>query len=190
MLKLWHPNENSQNFCKVLKKEPINGRFITVRDEEAALDIVQDSMMKLAEHYGDKPVNELPMLFQRILSNTTLDWFRRDTTRKALFSNFSDFESGKDDGDFDILEALSSENESQKSLSAEDNFASSATVRDIEEENTKSPASSTRSLPAALLGGSLTFLRPLPLWVARKEASKHIVRGPFNLSAKHSLPRG
>ena len=40
---------------------------------EAALDIVQDSMMKLAEHYGDKPPTELPMLFQRILSNCTLD---------------------------------------------------------------------------------------------------------------------
>ena len=38
-----------------------------VRDDEAALDIVQDSMMKLAEHYGDKPPTELPMLFQRIL---------------------------------------------------------------------------------------------------------------------------
>ena len=49
--------------------------------------------MKLAEHYGDKPPNELPMLFQRILSNCTLDWFRRQKTRRALFSNMSDFES-------------------------------------------------------------------------------------------------
>lgn len=121
-------------FLQSIEKRAYKRSLYHVRDEEAALDIVQDSMMKLAEHYGDKPVNELPMLFQRILSNTTLDWFRRNTTRKALFSNFSDFESGKDDGDFDILEALSSENESQKSLSAEDNFASSATVRDIEEE--------------------------------------------------------
>ena len=46
--------------------------------------------MKLAEHYGDKPAAELPMLFQRILSNCTLDWFRRQKTRNALFSNFSE----------------------------------------------------------------------------------------------------
>ena len=71
------------------------------------MDIVQDSMMKLAEHYGDKPPNELPMLFQRILSNCTLDWFRRQKTRNALFSNMSDFESANDDGDFDLLETFS-----------------------------------------------------------------------------------
>jgi DNA-directed RNA polymerase specialized sigma24 family protein len=44
------------------------------------------------------------MLFQRILSNCTLDWFRRQKTRKALFSNLSDFESASEDGDFDLLE--------------------------------------------------------------------------------------
>jgi DNA-directed RNA polymerase specialized sigma24 family protein len=33
------------------------------------------------------------MLFQRILVNCTLDWFRRQKTRNALFSNMSDFET-------------------------------------------------------------------------------------------------
>ena len=56
-----------------------------VRDDEAALDIVQDSMLKLASHYGDKPADQWPMLFQRILSNTILDWFRRQKTRQNLF---------------------------------------------------------------------------------------------------------
>jgi RNA polymerase sigma-70 factor (ECF subfamily) len=47
-----------------------------VRDEEAALDIVQDSMMKLAQYYyGDKPAAE-QCCFSRLLSNTTLDWFQ------------------------------------------------------------------------------------------------------------------
>jgi RNA polymerase sigma-70 factor (ECF subfamily) len=77
-----------------------------VRDDEAALDIVQDSMMKLAEHYADKPVAELPMLFQRILSNCMLDWFRRQKTRNALFTNMGEFESATEDGDFDLLESL------------------------------------------------------------------------------------
>ena len=62
--------------------------------------------MKLSEHYGDKPANELPMLFQRILSNCTLDWFRRQKRHNALFSHLSDFEApGDDAGDFDLLEA-------------------------------------------------------------------------------------
>ena len=76
--------------------------------------------MKLAQHYGDKPAAELPMLFQRILSNTTLDWFRRRKTRNALFSNMSEFSSSGDDGDFDLLETLESLTNSEGTESAQD----------------------------------------------------------------------
>ena len=76
--------------------------------------------MKLAQHYGDKPAAELPMLFQRILSNTTLDWFRRRKTRNALFSNLSEFSSAGDDGDFDLLETLESLTNSEGTESAQD----------------------------------------------------------------------
>ena len=62
--------------------------------------------MKLAEHYGHKPAQELPMLFQRILSNCTLDWFRRQKTQQALFTHVGDFESAEDGGEFDLLETL------------------------------------------------------------------------------------
>jgi RNA polymerase sigma-70 factor (ECF subfamily) len=79
------------DFLKSVEKRAFKRSLYHVRDEDAALDIVQDSMMKLAEHYSDKPANELPMLFQRILSNTTLDWFRRQKTKNALFTNFSQF---------------------------------------------------------------------------------------------------
>ncbi len=128
------------DFLQSVEKRAFKRSVYHVRDDEAALDIVQDSMMKLAEHYGDKPVAELPMLFQRILSNTTLDWFRRNKTRRALFSNFSDFESGAEDSDFDLLESLTTEKDSQSTKSAEDSFASSASVREIEEEIQNLPA--------------------------------------------------
>ena len=48
--------------------------MFAVREEEAALDIVQDAMLKLAEKYGDRPDDEFPMLFQRILQNTIRDF--------------------------------------------------------------------------------------------------------------------
>jgi RNA polymerase sigma-70 factor (ECF subfamily) len=111
-----------------------------VRDDEAALDIVQDSMMKLAEHYGDKPPNELPMLFQRILSNCTLDWFRRQKTRNALFSNLGDFESAGEDGDFDLLETYSAIENSQQVESAEDATRRAQILREIEVEILELPA--------------------------------------------------
>ncbi|MDB5847197.1 MAG: polymerase sigma factor, partial [Rhodoferax sp.] len=90
------------------------------------------SMMKLAEHYADKPINELPMLFQRILSNCTLDWFRRQKTRNALFSNMSDFESAGDDGDFDLLETLRAVDDSERTESAEDTTRRAQILREIE----------------------------------------------------------
>ena len=90
------------DFLKSVEKRAFKRSVYHVRNDEAALDIVQDSMMKLVEHYSHKPPDELPMLFQRILSNTTLDWFRRQKTRNALFSNLGDFESCTDDGEFDL----------------------------------------------------------------------------------------
>jgi RNA polymerase sigma-70 factor (ECF subfamily) len=128
------------DFLKSVEKRAFKRSVYHVRDEEAALDIVQDSMMKLAEHYGEKPLAELPMLFQRILSNCTLDWFRRQKTRKALFSNMSDFESGSDDGEFDLLETFSFAEGSQQAESAEDTTRRAQTLREIETQIQELPA--------------------------------------------------
>ena len=119
------------DFLVGIEKRAFKRTVFHVRDDESALDIVQDSMMKLAEHYGDKPASELPMLFQRILSNTTLDWFRRQKTRKALFSNFSDFGSGQDDDEFDVLDVLTSHLSTESAL---DEFVRTKTFEEIEKE--------------------------------------------------------
>ena len=117
------------DFLASVEKRAFKRSLYHVRDEEAALDIVQDSMMKLAENYGDKPINELPMLFQRILSNTTLDWFRRRKTRSSLFLNFSDIGNSNDSEDFDVLEILETGESAQ---SAQDLFSRTQTVQEIE----------------------------------------------------------
>ncbi len=121
-------------FLKGVERRAFKRSVYHVRDEEAALDIVQDSMMKLAQHYGDKPAGELPMLFQRILSNCTLDWFRRKKTRNALFSNMSDFESSSEDGDFDLLEAFSGSDAANQIESAEDSTRRKQIFEAIESE--------------------------------------------------------
>jgi RNA polymerase sigma-70 factor, ECF subfamily len=128
------------DFLKGVEKRAFKRSVYHVREEEAALDIVQDAMMKLAEHYGDKPAEELPMLFQRILSNCTLDFFRRQKTRNALFSNLSDFESASDDGDFDLLETFTAEEGSQQAESAEDSTRRAQILREIEGEIQQLPA--------------------------------------------------
>jgi len=128
------------DFLKSVEKRAFKRSVYHVRNEEAALDIVQDSMMKLAEHYGDKDLAELPMLFQRILSNCTLDWFRRQKTRNALFSNLSDFEVAGEDGEFDLLETYSALDSSQDVESSEDSARRAQILRAIEAEIQLLPA--------------------------------------------------
>lgn len=127
-------------FLKSVEKRAFKRSVYHVRNEEAALDIVQDSMMKLAEHYGHKSVEELPMLFQRILSNCTLDWFRRQKVHNALFSNASDFESDHDDEDFNIMESLSSAPDAEMGESAENLTDKAQTLLEIESQIQLLPA--------------------------------------------------
>ena len=119
-------------FLRNVEKRAFKRTVYHVRDDDAALDIVQDSMMKLAEHYGDKPAAELPLLFQRILSNSTLDWFRRQKTRNALFSNMSDFDAEDGDGEFDLLEIFAGASDSTQIESAEDATRRAQVLHEIE----------------------------------------------------------
>ena len=128
------------DFLKGVERRAFKRSVYHVRNEQAALDIVQDSMMKLSEHYGHKPAEELPMLFQRILSNCTLDWFRRQKTQNALFSNMSDFESDGDDGEFDLLETLNASSNAEQNESAEKQTDRAQTLRLIEIEIQQLPA--------------------------------------------------
>ena len=79
--------------------------MFAVRDEEAALDIVQDAMLRLAEKYGHLPAGELPLLFHRIVQNAIRDWFRRQKVRSLWTTLLSSLAPGDDD-DHDPLETL------------------------------------------------------------------------------------
>ena len=70
-------------FLAQVERRAFKQALFAVRDEDAALDIVQDAMLKLTEKYAGKPTGELPMLFQRILQNTIHDHFRRQKVRST-----------------------------------------------------------------------------------------------------------
>ena len=128
------------DFLKSVEKRAFKRSVYHVRDEDAALDIVQDSMIKLATNYADKPAAELPLLFQRILANTTLDYFRRRKTRNALFSNMSDFEVAGEDGEFDLLETLETLDKSEGTESAQTTTERAQTLREIDAQVQELPA--------------------------------------------------
>jgi RNA polymerase sigma-70 factor (ECF subfamily) len=80
---------------------------LAVRNDDAALDIVQDAMIKLVEHYADRPAEEWPMLFQRILQNTILDHFRRKKVRDTWTVLVSTLLPGsRDEEEADASDAL------------------------------------------------------------------------------------
>ena len=51
-------------FLASVEKRAFKQCVFAVRDDDTALDIVQDAMLKLAEKYSAKPAEELPLLFR------------------------------------------------------------------------------------------------------------------------------
>jgi RNA polymerase sigma-70 factor (ECF subfamily) len=127
-------------FLKSVEKRAFKRTVYAVRDEEAALDIVQDSMIRLAERYADRPAAEWPMLFQRIMSNATMDWFRRQKVRNAVVQNLSDFDGGDDGDEFDLLESLQTTEGALGAESAADSVSREQILLVIESEIAELPA--------------------------------------------------
>lgn len=122
------------DFLKSVEKRAFKRAVYAVRNDDAALDIVQDSMIRLSEKYADRPAAELPLVFQRILSNATMDWFRREKVRGAVMQNLSDFEGSDDGGDFDLLETLQTLEDTLGTESAADAVSRNQILRSIDAE--------------------------------------------------------
>ena len=131
------PKELS-DFLAAVERRAFKQTAYAVRDDHAALDIVQDAMMKLAEKYADRPATELPMLFQRILQNTMRDFWRRQKVRNLWTSLLSSF--GSNDGDSedrDPLETIDVEDGSEEPSAQ---LARQQTIQLIERALEKLPA--------------------------------------------------
>lgn len=89
-------------------------------------------MLKLAENYGDKPLEELPRLFHRILQNTLLDFFRRQKVRNLWTTLLSSLSPKHDeDEEHDPLETLL--DETQQHGAPESSLEQSQTLSAIED---------------------------------------------------------
>jgi len=131
-------SQELSDFLHQVERRAFKQTAYAVRDEHAALDIVQDAMLKLAEKYPDKPVTEYPMLFQRILQNTMRDFWRRQKVRNLWTSLLSSFGSNADDDDVrDPLDTIDVGDESQDPANQ---LESSQTMQVIENALKKLPA--------------------------------------------------
>jgi len=131
-------NELSE-FLAGVERRAYKQALFAVRDAENALDIVQDAMLKLAEKYGAKPVEELPMLFQRILQNTIRDFYRRQKVRSLWVTLFSALTPGREEDDGDPLETLESADASKTGQGPPDRLEQAQVIEVIEKELQRLP---------------------------------------------------
>ena len=130
------------DFLASVERRAFKQAVYAVRDDEAALDIVQDAMLKLAEKYAEKPPAELPPLFQRILQNVIHDHFRRQKVRNlwtTLLSSLQPASSDRDGGDSDPLETLLPGENNEMAENAANIVESGQIVRIIEAEIQRLP---------------------------------------------------
>lgn len=131
-------SQELSDFLRDVERRAFKQTVYAVRDEHSALDIVQDSMLKLAEKYADKPVAEYPMLFQRILQNTMRDFWRRQKVRNLWTTLLSSFGAGQDgEEDHDPLDTIDVEDESENPMVQ---LEQSQTMKIIEKAIEKLPA--------------------------------------------------
>jgi len=83
-------------FLKSVEKQAYRIALIGTGRPEDALDLVQESMIKLVSKYADKPEEELKALFYRILHNQIKDFQRKRTVRSRWFSWLADDGSEED----------------------------------------------------------------------------------------------
>jgi len=127
-------------FLASVERRAFKRALYAVRDREAALDVVQDSMLKLAEKYGDKPVEELPMLFQRILQNTIRDFYRRQKVRSLWTTLLSSLSPSREEGDSDPLETLETEEGPNSPAAPAEELERSQLLEIIEKELRRLPS--------------------------------------------------
>lgn len=137
--KLASPTELSQFLGSVERRAYKHAAF-AVRNDHDALDIVQDAMIKLAEKYGDKPAEELPLLFQRILQNTIRDHYRRQKVRTAWTTLFSALQPKHQEEDFDPLDTLGDEDNQSTPAAPDESLQQKQLIALIEQALSDLPA--------------------------------------------------
>ena len=125
------------HFLEKAERRAFKQAAFAVRDDHTALDIVQDAMFKLVDRYRDRPVAELPPLFQRILQNTIRDFYRRQKIRSTWTTLFSSFQPRDEGDEYDFLETF--ETDSARKDRPENQLERAQVINIIEESLKRLP---------------------------------------------------
>lgn len=85
-----------EQFLAGAERRAYQSALLTTRREADALDLVQDAMLQLVQHYRTHTAEEWPKLFQRILQHKIVDWVRARQRQQGLYSQLDSDETEAD----------------------------------------------------------------------------------------------
>lgn len=91
--------QSLDRFLAGVEKRAFQIARMALRDQDEALDIVQDAMLQLARRYSARPSEEWRPLFYRILQNRIRDCQRRRAVRNRLLGWLPSFKQDEETGD-------------------------------------------------------------------------------------------
>jgi RNA polymerase sigma-70 factor (ECF subfamily) len=91
-----------EQFLSSVEKRAFKIAQLGLRNDDDALDAVQDAMMKLVQSYAARSSEEWRPLFYRILTNGIRDMQRRRTVRGRIMAWLPQRDA-EDDEDFDLM---------------------------------------------------------------------------------------
>ena len=91
-----------EQFLSSVEKRAFKIAQLGLRNDDDALDAVQDAMMKLVQSYASRGVEEWRPLFYRILANRIRDMQRRRTVRGRIMA-WLPMRDGEDDEEYDPI---------------------------------------------------------------------------------------
>ena len=79
------PPLTMEAFLADIEKKAYHMAAFAAGSHADALDLIQDSMIKLVTNYADKPAEQWKPLFYKILRNRITDWHRHQKVKNLLF---------------------------------------------------------------------------------------------------------
>ena len=98
----WMSSRALEQFLASVEKRAFKIAQLSLRNDDDALDAVQDAMMKLVQSYASRGSEEWRPLFYRILANGIRDMQRRRTVRGRIMA-WLPARDAEDDEDFDPI---------------------------------------------------------------------------------------
>ncbi len=80
-----HVRQAMDTFFRESEQKAYLMAITLTHDHQDALELVQESMLKLVQKYCDRSPDEWGPLFYRILQNAIRDWFRKQKFRQLLY---------------------------------------------------------------------------------------------------------